>query len=315
MFITMLCWGSWGNAAKMDKTWRFELFYWDYSIGVLLTGIFFAFIFGNLGSEGQSFFANLTSAGASSMIEAIFSGVIFNIANILLVAAISIAAMAVAFPIGIGIALVAGTVFSYFVSPQGNPFFLFLGVVLVLAAVLFDAVAYRRKELEESGSVHTSKKGIAISIVSGILMSLFYPIIADSMQGPTGLTPYTAIFFFVIGVFVCNWFVNAILMKTPISGSPLSMSMYFKGTVLQHGIGILGGVIWCVGMTLNIIASINAGPAIAYAFGQGATLIAAIWGVFIWREFAGAKSTYALLFLMFICYALGLVSIGIAKLV
>ncbi len=313
MFITMLCWGSWANAAKLDNKWRFELFYWDYSLGVLLTSLLFALTLGLFGESGQPFVENIFQADYLMIGKALLGGVIFNIANILLVAAISIAGMSVAFPIGIGIALVAGTLLSYLVTPKGNLSILVIGVLFILLAVIFDAVAYKKKAKFEKIVTHPPKKGIIISIISGILMSLFYPLVADSMQGHLSLTPYSAIFFFAVGLFVSNWLINYIFMKNPISGPKLTIRDYFQGSTRQHLIGILGGFIWCVGMSFNVIAATNAGPAIAYAFGQGATLIAAIWGVFVWREFAHAKKVYLLLLFMFISYLIGLLFIGFAR--
>ncbi len=311
MFITMLCWGSWANMTKIDKRWRFELFYWDYAFGVLLTTIILALTLGSLGTSGMSFFKNLTTMNFTHLLNAIISGAIFNIANILLVAAITLAGMAVAFPIGIGIALVIGTVLSYYVSPVGSPLFILLGVVLILAAVILDAIAYKRATKKLS----VTTKGIVLSVISGILMSLFYPLIAKSMFGFNGLTPYNAVFFFAIGLNLCNLIVLPIIMKKPLIGLPVSFKEYRIASPKQHLIGLIGGIIWCVGMSFNLIASTRAGPAIAYAFGQGATLIAAIWGVFIWREFKHAKHVNRFLIAMFACYLLGLFFIGIAKLI
>ncbi len=310
----MLCWGSWANATKMDKNWRFELFYWDFSIGVILTSLIFAWTLGSLGDSGPAFWNNLIHAHFSDIGKALVSGVIFNIANILLVAAISIAGMSVAFPVGIGIALVVGTILSYLVSAKGNPFFLFIGILLVLFAIVLTAVAYSKKEEQEKGG-DVSTKGLILSIVSGVLMSFFYPILADSINVRSSLTPYTAVFFFAVGLFVCNLVANYYVMRKPFSGDALSMQSYFSGSTKQHLIGTFGGLIWCSGLSLNIIASTNAGPAIAYAFGQGATLIAVIWGVFVWKEFSHVKNVFSLLAFMFLCYLSGLVSIGIANLV
>ncbi len=315
MFITMLAWGSWANTTKMDPKWRFELYYWDFSIALLLTTLIFAWTLGSFGNSGPSFIQNLSNDYFAPIAKAVISGIIFNVANILLVAAIVIAGMSVAFPIGIGIALVLGTVFSYILVTIGNAFLLFLGIFFVLIAIVLAAIAYRRKESKEEGGVHSSTKGIVLSVISGILMSFFYPFLASSIKGATSLTPYTALFFFGCGVMVCTLILNPFLMKKPITGEPLLMSEYFKGSAKQHFMGLFGGFIWCIGLAFNIIASTNAGPAIAYAFGQGATLIAAIWGVFIWKEFAKVERVKPLLFGMFLFYLLGLVSIGIAKLV
>jgi glucose uptake protein len=313
MCITMLCWGSWANMTKIDKNWRFELFYWDYSLGVFALAVVFALTLGNLGPTLPSFFDNLVCLRILDLLKAITSGIIFNIANILLVAAIALAGMSIAFPLAIGIAVVIGTSLSYWVSSIGNPYLLILGILLIVTAIILVAITYRKKDRQEKGSFQASKKGIIISVISGILMSFFYPILADSIHGNGSLTPYTGFFFLSIGILICTAIVNPILMKHPILGKPISMKMYFQASTKQHLMGIMGGIIWGIGTSFNIIASTNAGPAIAFAMGQGATLIAAIWGVFVWKEFSKVKRVFFLLFLVFICYLLGLISIGLAK--
>lgn len=309
MFITMVCWGSWANMTKIDKNWRFELFYWDYAIGLFLMSLIFGITLGSFGGTGMGFFPNMIHASMNVILKALFSGIIFNVANILLVGSISIAGMAVAFPIGIGIAVVVGTLLSYFVHPEGNAFVLFIGVLLILLAIILDGVAYKRAGI----ATQSSGKGVALAIISGVLMSLFYPLIAEAMVERRGLNPYSAVFFFSIGVLFSNLIVNSLLMKRPITGGQLTSHDYFRGTKLQHAYGIIGGLIWCIGMTFNVVAATHAGPAIAYAFGQGATLIAAVWGVFIWREFKNGKNVSSLLLFMFIAYILGLLAIGISK--
>lgn len=314
MCITMLCWGSWANMTKVNKNWRFELFYWDYSLGVFALALVFALTLGNLGPTLPSFFDNLVSLRSLDLLKAIGSGIVFNIANILLVAAIALAGMSIAFPLAIGIAVVIGTCLSYWVSAIGNPYLLFLGILLIVTAIILVALTYRKKDRQEKGAFQTSKKGILISVISGILMSFFYPILADSIHGSGSLTPYTGVFFLSIGILICTAIVNPILMKHPLLGKPVSMKIYFQASPKQHLIGIAAGIIWGIGTSFNIIASKNAGPAIAFAMGQGATLIAAIWGVFVWKEFSRVKGVFFLLFLVFLCYLLGLLSIGLAKL-
>lgn len=310
MVITMLCWGSWANTQKLAQGWRFELFYWDYSIGVLIMSFIYGITFGSMGTTDASFFNDMALGDVNHFLSAFLSGVIFNISNIALVAGIAISGIAIAFPIAVGIALVEGTILSYIVSPKGYAPFLFTGVLLVGVAIVLDALAYRKIPSQTAGA---TKKGIIISLISGILMGFFYPLVAHSMEGEHSIGPYSAIFFFCVGLFVCNIPVNYLLMRKPITGTPVSMSEYFKGGFRIHLIGILGGFIWCIGTSFNIIASTKAGPAIAYAFGQGATMIAAIWGVFVWREFKEAPAANKLLTFMFICYLLGLLFIGIAQ--
>lgn len=309
-FITMLCWGSWANTQKLTKdNWRFELFYWDYVIGILLTSIIFAFTLGSVGEGGRSFLDDFHQADNENIQSALLGGVIFNIANILLGAAISIAGMSVAFPVGIGLALVIGVVVNYIDYPMGNSTLLIIGVLLIVAAILLNANAYRKM----SSATSVSTKGLVLSVISGSLMGLFYKYVANSMfpdfnypiEGK--LSPYTAVVFFSVGIFASNFILNTLLMKRPFVGSPVSYSNYFGGSSRNHLMGILGGMIWCIGMSFNIIASGKAGPAISYGLGQGATIVAAIWGIFIWKEFKDApKGTNTILNIMLLCYLVGL---------
>jgi len=310
--ITMLCWGSWANTQKLaGKTWRFELFYWDYVIGILLFSILSSFTLGSMGSEGRSFLTDLKQADFGNILSAIIGGVIFNAANILLSAAIAIAGMSVAFPVGIGVALILGVLINYFAAEKGNPVLLFIGVGFVLIAIILNALAYKKAS---AANQKVSTKGIALSLVAGLLMSFFYRFIAGAMdlenfKDPAAgkMTPYTAVFIFSVGIFLSNFLFNTLLMKKPIQGAPTNYAAYVKGSFATHLVGILGGIIWGLGNSLNLIAAGKAGPAISYGLGQGATLIAALWGVFIWKEFRNApKGTGSLIALMFFCFVVGL---------
>jgi glucose uptake protein len=317
--ITMLCWGSWANTTKLTtKTWRFELLYWDYGVGILLTTLLLAFTLGNNGSEGRPFIDDIKQADSGNILSSLAGGVIFNLANILLVAAIGIAGMSVAFPVGIGIALVLGVVVNYISNPQGNPVLIFSGVALIALAIILNARAYQK--LQTNSDAGVSKKGLIISVVSGCLMGLFYKYVAGSMVTnfnvpETGkLTPYTALVFFAVGIVISSFIFNTIQMKRPFAGGSLSFSDYFNGKLKDHLVGILGGAIWCIGMSLSIIASGKAGPAISYGLGQGATVVAALWGIYVWKEFAKApKGTQSILNFMLLLYIAGLVIIIISK--
>ena len=317
--VTMLCWGSWANTTKLtSKDWRFELFYWDYGFGILLTTVLLAFTLGSSGSEGRAFMADVNQADTSNLYSAFAGGVIFNLANILLVAAIAIAGMSVAFPVGIGIALVLGVILNYIASPQGNPLLIFGGVALITVAIILNARAYQK--LQTNSAEKVSQKGLILSVVSGCLMGLFYKYVAASMVSDFNLpesgklTPYTALVFFAIGIVVSSFIFNTLQMKRPFIGAPVSFSDYFKGITKDHLIGILGGAIWCVGMSMSIIASGKAGPAVSYGLGQGATVVAAIWGIYIWKEFDNApKGTKPLLNTMLLLYIVGLAMIILSK--
>lgn len=316
--VTMLCWGSWANTQKLaSKEWSFPLFYWDYTLGVIILSLIFGLTLGSSGDNGEAFIPNLLNAAPKAILFALLGGVIFNIANLLLVAAIEIAGMAIAFPIGIGLALVLGVFNNYLPNPEDyNSLYLFLGVGLVTLAIIINALAYKKVS---QGSKST--KGIVLSLVAGLLMSFFYRFVADSMSTDMvnitagTFTPYSAVFVFSIGIFVSNFIFNYYFMKKPVSGEPVTFKMYFKqGTPELHIIGILGGIIWSLGMMLSIMAGDIAGYAISYGLGQGATLVAAIWGVFVWREFKDApKGTSKLLVLMFVSFVVGLVLIILAN--
>jgi glucose uptake protein len=310
--VTMLCWGSWANTQKLaSREWRFQLFYWDYAIGVLLLALLLAFTAGSTGDVGRGFLADLEQAESRSLGFAFLGGVVFNLSNILLVAAIDIAGMAVAFPIGVGLALALGVVTNYVATPVGNPVLLFAGVAGVVLAILLSAAAYRR--LPSQGG-RTSGKGIAISVVAGLLMGYFYRFVAASMStdfrnleaGKLG--PYTAVVVFSVGLLLSSFVWNTIVMARPFVGDPVPLGDYFrKGTPRLHLVGILGGMIWNLGMSLSIIASGAAGFAISYGLGQGATLVAALWGVFVWKEFEKASAgTGRLLAAMFVAFVIGL---------
>jgi glucose uptake protein len=318
--ITMLCWGSWANTQKLaSKKWAFQLFYWDYALGVLILSLLLAFTMGSGGEEGRSFLTDLMQADGRSIGSALLGGVVFNLANLLIVVAINIAGMAVAFPIGIGLALVIGVIVNYVATPLGHPVFLFLGVVLVVLAIVLDAVAYRKSSAGKSSS---TTRGIVISILGGILMGFFYRFVAASMVSDFAvpeagkLTPYTASVIFAVGLLLSNFVWNTFFMYRPVSGERATYSDYFrKGDTRLHLTGILGGIIWSLGMTFSIIASGQAGYAISYGLGQGATLIAALWGVFIWKEFGKAEGLKGILSAMFLLYLVGLALIIAARLI
>ena len=310
--VTMLCWGSWGNTQKLaSKTWRYEFFYWDYVIGVLLFSVFSAFTLGSFGSEGQGFLLNLAQADMRSLGSAFLGGIIFNAANILLSAAIAICGLSVAFPVGIGLALVLGVLVNYFGAAKGEPLYIFIGVALIAVAILLNGLAYKKALV---GSKKVSGKGLFISVAAGVIMAFFYRFVAASMDLDNfaelalgKLTPYTAVFIFSLGVFVSNFLFNTIAMKRPVEGEPVSISGYFKGNTKTHLVGILGGVIWCIGQSFSMIASEKAGAAISYGLGQGATLVSALWWILIWHEFRRApRSSDFLNAGMFVLFVIGL---------
>jgi glucose uptake protein len=321
-FVTMICWGSWANTQKIAaKSWRFELFYWDYVLGILLFSLLFGITFGSSGTVGMGFIESIRQASTSSILNPIIGGIIFNLSNILLVAAIAIAGMATAFPVGVGIAMVLGVLINYIATPKGDPLLLFVGVGIVVVAIILDALAYKKLALSEK---KTSTKGIVLSVLAGFLMAWFFRFVASAiavdpentaagMSEAGKLTPYAAFFFFVIGIVISNFLFNTYLMKKPIEGAPVNFKQYFEGNLRSHISGVIGGMVWALGTSLSLLAANKAGYAISFGLGQGATMIGAFWGVFIWKEFKNAsKSVNTLLAFMFLFFTTGLAMIILA---
>jgi glucose uptake protein len=329
--VTMLCWGSWSNTLKLaDKLvegWRFELFYWDYVFGVLLMAVIFALTMGSIGQEGRNFLADVRQAARENVYSAFLGGMVFNAANILLVAAIAVAGMAVAFPVGIGLALVLGVVVNYLAQPKGEPLKLFGGVALIVVAILLCAWAYSMVPPKPGEAKASPMIGLGLAVLCGLLMGFFYRFVAAAMPEPKPenfinmppgkLSPYSAMVFFSVGILASQLLFNFANILGALTAAPFQSPEYFCGTFWVHLCGVLGGMIWAVGMTFSIIAFGRAGPAISYGLGQGATLVAAFWGVFIWLEFAEAFKespwiTSLLILLMFAGYLGGLALIILA---
>jgi glucose uptake protein len=322
--LTMLCWGSWAVTRKLARPdWRFELFYWDYTLGVLLVTFALGLTLGSSGTEGRAFFADLAQASTASIMAALLGGAIFNLANILLVAAIDIAGMAVAFPVGIGLALIIGVIMNYLAAPIGNVALLSAGVGLVTLAIILDALAYRRLAGGVPGSgggEKSSGRGLLLSVACGVFMGVFYRFVAAAMYADPAhavagkMGSYAAVFVMAIGILLSSGVWNVVAMRKPVVGVPVSFRDYFAASLPTHMTGVLGGLIWGAGTSLNLIASGRAGFAISYGLGQGATMIAAIWGVFIWKEFRTAPAgTYPLLAAMFGSFLTGLALIVLSR--
>ncbi len=308
--LSTVCWGSFANTMKLTKEFRFEHFYWDYAAGMFLTALVLAFTMGSLSGGTNAFLANYHSAAGANLAYAAIGGFIFNIANVLLIAGVGIVGLAVAFPISIGIALVEGVVLSYAIQPKGSGALLAAGVVMAVLAVILIGKAYG----ELQGANRTlSRKGVAICIVSGLLMGAFAPFVTRAMTADHPLTPYTVAVLFTFGALVCCFFFNTYLMKKPLSGAPLDFSGYRNAPPSYHLLGIVGGAIWSVGTVFNFVAASFVGVAISYAIGQASPMVAALWGVIVWNEFRGSTPrAKKYLVAMFASYLLALVLIALA---
>jgi len=299
-----LCWGSWANTYKLTRGYRFELFYWDYAIGIVLVSLLWALTLGSAGASGEPFLANVSAADRINIVWALVGGVIFNVANLLLVAGIDMAGLAIAFPVAIGIALVVGVVLSYAIDPRGNPLALGAGVALALVAVFFDGRAY--SALTRGGSP-VSRKSLAVCVVSGVLMGSFAPFVTRALTGGRALGPYSIAVFFTIGALLSCFVVNVYFMRKPLAGDPVDFSGFSSARVADHLLGVAGGFVWGTGTVFNFVAASFVGVAISYAIGQAAPMVAAIWGIAVWREFRGAPPrAWVYVALMFACYAAAL---------
>ena len=322
--ISMICWGSWANTQKLaEKTWRFKLFYWDLSVGLLLTALLAALTLGSFGNDGRPFIEDVAQASSSSIINAMLGGVVWNLGNILLVAAIAVAGMSVGFPIGGGIAWILGIIVNFILivmdkgEPEGNVVLLFGGVAVIIAAIYLSMLSFRRLAREQK---KPSAKGILLSVGAGLLIAFFYGLVVKSLDnsfvtGGTGnLTPYTGVFFFSAGVFISTFIFNPIFMRFPVQGEPVKMKEYFTGDMKTHLTGVLGGFIWMFGMVVSFMAAGASNPAISYALSNAAPVVAILWGVFIWKEFKDApKGTNTLLAIMFLLFLVGLVLITMSN--
>ncbi len=316
--LAMICWGSWANTQKLaEKNWRFELFYWDLAVGLLLTAILAAVTLGQFGDAGRPFFQDIQQASGAGIFSAMMGGILWNLGNLLLVAAIAVAGMSVAFPIGGGLAWILGILVNYIINMldpvkkfEGNSTLLFIGMAVIVVAIYLSMVAYKRLA---SRTAKPTTKGILLSVFAGLAIAFFYGFVVRSIDnqfvaGGTGnLTPFTSVFFFAIGIFISTFIFNPYFMKKPVQGEPVTFKMYFGGSFKTHLTGVLGGFIWMVGMVVSFMAVGAASPAISYALSNAAPVVAILWGVFVWREFAQApKGTNLILALMFMLYIVGL---------
>jgi glucose uptake protein len=311
MIASAICWGSWANTYKGVKNYRFELFYWDYAVGIFLISLVLALTMGSTGNDSSSFLNNVHSADAANILSTMLGGAIFNLANLLLVAAIDMAGLAIAFPVSIGIALVVGVVLSYGLQPKGNATFLALGVGCALIAVILDGKAYGSLGKTDRS---VSRRSIVICVVSGVLMGLWNPFVAYGATRGNVLTPYSSVVFLTLGALLSCFIWNLYFMRRPLLGEPVGFGGFFTGPPSGHLLGLLGGCIWGVGTVFNVVAGKATGFAISYAVGQSAPMVAALWGVFAWKEFAGASGkAKAYLFLMFVFYCIGILLVAKAN--
>jgi len=330
LILGMLCWGLWANTYKaVGEKWRFELYYFDFAIGVLLTGALVAMTLGSLGFDGFSFADDLQLAGKRQDAFGFVGGMIFNLGNMLLLGAVSVSGMAVAFPMAMGMALVFGTFWTYILNPGGNPVLLFIGVAVVFASVVVAILAFRiqataqRMASVQQGKAKSTKKKISskaviLSLFGGLLIGSSPPLIQMARAGENGLGPYSVGFIFAIGIFFSTFVFNLFFMNLPIQGEPIDLGVYFKAKMKRHAAGFASGIVWYVGLAGGLVGSridgaAKAPPSFIYVMGQAGTFIAALCGILIWKEFEGADpraKTYLVLMLVLLAIGIGLASTG-----
>jgi glucose uptake protein len=333
MILSMVCWGSWANTFKLTRGVRFELFYWDYALGMAASALLLASVLDTPAASGASFPESLLTTRTTALFESAAAGVIFNLANLLLVAAIAIAGLAVAFPVAIGTALIVGTALTYFVDHKGAPLVIAAGVAFAAVAIVCCARAYRAQARE----LRVTRRGVIICLVSGLLMATWVPLAASSMRAAAGdtelgllaqgastagaaltgaaprhaLTPLSSFAVFALAALASTLPFNLYLMRRPLIDAPVSLRDYSAGGIRWHLMGLLGGAVWAIGTASNLVAGNSVGFAVSYAIGQSAPLVASLWGIFVWKEFAGAPPAAArALAAMFVCYlaAIGILS-------
>jgi glucose uptake protein len=321
MALSLLCWGSWANSYKLAGKWRFELYYFDFAAGVAVAAFLYAITVGNLGYDGFSFLDDLMHAGKRQWLYGFMGGVIFNLGNMILMSAISVAGMATAFPVGIGVATIVGTTLAFAGGRTGSPALLFGGCALIAVAVVAAALAYRfhailrHEELARAGKAASTRrpssiKGIVLALVSGLLIGSFFPLVDKAGEGEIGLGPYAIAFVFAIGVFISTFVFNVFLMNLPVEGEPLEVLDIFKSTPKQHLLGIAGGVVWGTGMVTSLAAAgapveVRMTAGAGYFMAQAFALVAALWGILLWKELKGGelriKALAVCTFLFFVC--------------
>lgn len=346
MILSAVCWGGWAITQKIaGPKWRFELFYLDFSIGTLIGALLLAFTAGSFEGKEITFMDSLIGVSLRKISWALVAGFVFNLANVILVSAIPIAGISVAVPITLSLATVMGILINVFVAPQLNTTMTWVGLAILLVALVFNARAYlmmaairraqevaanpatvaptqvsaRSARVRKSGKTKSSSsKGVVLAVVAGVLLGGMMPLMVLSREGDLGLAPYTSVVFFAVGLFFTSLLIVPFMMNFPVEGEPLEFKRYSTGTVMQHMLGWIGGILLVCGLAARILADAvpkdqNVGPAITLACAQGAALLAAALGVVVFKEFenGGARVRMQLL-VMFVLLALALALTSLA---
>jgi glucose uptake protein len=295
LIIGSLCLGSWAATYRVTRNWRFELYYLDYIVGAALAAAIYALTLGSLGFDGFAIGDDLLHAGKRQWLFAFVSGTTFNLANMFVVGAISLAGLTVAMMLGAGLGVILGIGVFQLTRTGTNIASMGISLFFALAAFLAIAVAYGRMPQESQPGQKTRGlpnrvKGLLVSLAGGLLMALTYPLFGRAVAGEIGLGPYTAVVIFTTGIVISSFLFSMFFMSLPLSGEPLGLIDYVRGGGKTHLMGLLGGMIWCTGflatfITLTAPVDIQPHRFVAYTLVASPPLIGALWGVLVFREF------------------------------
>jgi glucose uptake protein len=329
MILSLLCLGSWAAMFKLAGKWRFELFYFDFAVGLALAALIYAFTVGNLGFDGFSFLDDLQHAGKRQWLFGFLAGVIFNFANMLLMAGVSVAGLSVAFPMSMGVAMLVGTLMSVIARAGANPLLMGVGCLLLFTSVLVNALSYRflglqqHEEQARAGQAKSTRrpssaKGVIISMVSGVLMGSFGPLLEKARAGEVGLGPYALAAMFACGVFLTTPVFNIFFMNLPVEGDPVDLAMFFELNLKQHLLGFFAGMLWFTGVLSAMITGsvpdqIQGDQVSRAILLQAWPLLAALWGILVFRELKGAEGRIKFMsLLMLALFLCGMAMIALA---
>jgi len=328
LILGMLGWGLWANLFKAaGGKWRFELFYFDFAIGVFIAALVVALTFGSLGFDGFSFRDDLQLAGKRQDVFAFGAGIIFNLGNMLLLAGVSVTGMTLAFPACLGCALVFAALWDFVLNPGGNIGVQSVGMIAIVLAIVFAVLAFRTmadlrfKVQGESGAGKprrrkSSGKGLALSLSGGIMLGSFMPLVQLASASEIGLGPYSLGVIFSVGIVFSTFVFNLFFMNLPVQGKPVEITEYFRAKLPRHGLGLIGGVVWYAGLVAVLVrgrfeGTAKVAPLISHAIPATSVLIAALSGYFLWKEYEGADfSVKVRLGLMFVLLAAGIGAIS-----
>lgn len=324
LILGMVCLGSWAVTFKSSSAkWRFELYYFDFGVGVFIAATIIALTFGSFGFDGFSFTDDLRLAGKKQDMFGLAAGALFNFGNMFLVAALSMAEMSVVFPISMGFALVVSALLTRLVAPAGSRVYLFLGVAVVIVAIVIAVMALRQQaaarllESMRAGKSKSTKKvvswkAVIVCLISGFFIGTFFPLVVLGRAGENGLGPYSMGWLFAFGVMGTTFVFNLFFMNLPIQGQPVDIAAFFRARFTMHLKGLLGGVLWYIALITSLVAARAEGhaqvqPFLVYGLGQLAIVIAALWGILRWKEFSDADSRVKIeIALMFVLLIAGI---------